>query len=74
MVSVLSNLFHRLFPALKTLPQARVSLWVSNLDGSRMKELGYVKGIAFIPSLRWLPDGKRMSFIYDKALYTVPAD
>ena len=53
------------------------TLWVSRTDGSQMVEIG---GFA-VPAgdaepyphdLRWLPDEKHLSFVYDDGLYTVP--
>lgn len=72
----------------------RVSLWVSQLDGAGMHELGgvnnpgppdmmsgpsdpetgeYVWGPDIPRRLRWSPDGGRISFAYNGALWTVPA-
>jgi hypothetical protein len=53
------------------------SIWVSDLEGHHMREIGYsiVRPGAPIPDdLRWTPDGKQLSFIAGKSLYTVPAD
>lgn len=63
------------------------TLWVSELDGSRMHEVGYMDSTApqsDFSSFGWLPDGKHLWFTsgwYSKAgnywntlLYTVPAD
>jgi hypothetical protein len=65
-----------------------VTLWVSKLDGSAWKEIGYVDAarpdtgfgehlenfLATAPGgLHWLPDGKTLSFRYKGTLYTVPA-
>jgi hypothetical protein len=66
-----------------------VSLWVSRLDGTGWREIGYqethkIDGgfgehlLHFRASapgdLRWVPDGKHLSFSYKGGLYTVPAD
>lgn len=57
-----------------------LKLYTSRLDGSDVQEIGYME-IKGKPSatnlprlLRWLPDGKRLSFVYQGALWTVPAD
>lgn len=65
----------------------RCDLWVSNVDGSCLHELGYVRcrddrpanehGEDFtsdIHALKWLPDNTRISFAYDNALWIVPVD
>jgi hypothetical protein len=61
-------------------PQQVSAIWVSRLDGSGMHEVGHLLSgkeaedddPAF--GLDWLPGGKRLSFGYGDALYTVPAD
>jgi len=53
--------------------RACVAISVCNTDGSGWHEVGRCP-YAFAPySLQWTPDGKRLSFIYDNALWTVPA-
>ncbi len=67
--------------------QRMIGLWVSRLDGSGMQEIGHMdyqpndfghRGYEpkkEVPQhLRWTPDGKRLSFQYQGALYTVPAN
>ncbi len=53
------------------------AIWVSRLDGTEMKQLGMERlpnsGFGF-EHLRWLPDGKSVSFVYKNGLYTVPAE
>lgn len=61
---------------------ARLELWISRRDGSGLQAMGFmdiasenVKRTEWYPSqLSWLPDGKRLSFIYKDALYTVPVE
>lgn len=55
-----------------------VTLWISDLNGHGLRELGEI-GIEpsercplTLCSLEWLPDGKRLSFLYQDALWTVP--
>jgi hypothetical protein len=71
---------HRLIPRVPAEPQQVFAIWVSRLDGGEMHEVGHLLSgkeaedddSAF--GLDWLPGGKRLSFGYDDALYTVPAD
>jgi hypothetical protein len=68
----------RLIPALKASPKVSHAIWVSRIDGSQMHEVGHME----VPTaqanayfeLKWVPGGKRLSFIYQDTLYTVPAD
>jgi hypothetical protein len=63
-------------------PTATVELWVSNLDGSDMRQVGYVDvepnnqrwNEDFPVQVLWLPSGERLSFLYKKAVYTVPIE
>jgi hypothetical protein len=65
--------------------QERSEIWLSRLDGSGMQRLGnlvfdisllspddpnFFEGPRLV-GLQWSPDGKRISYIYDKALYLV---
>ena|SRR5579871_5556216 len=57
--------------------QRTMGLWVSGLDGSAMREIGHIAyrpGDEVPQDIRWTPDGKRLSFLYKGALYTVPVD
>lgn len=59
--------------------QAVVSIWMSGTDGKGMRELLYTPDVKSddgegVTTLRWLPDGKTLSFWFDKALWTVPTD
>jgi hypothetical protein len=56
--------------------QGRSALWGSNIDGSRRVEIGYMAeaGWGRGERLLWLPGGKRLSFVYNDNLYTVPVD
>jgi hypothetical protein len=72
---------YRVLPKLRPKPQQVISLWVADIDSSRMYRIGW-EGIGTkvgdlpdnLDDLRWTPDGKRLSFIHDGGLYTVPAD
>jgi hypothetical protein len=57
-----------------------VTLWISQTDGSNAKIVGcffrsenYDVG-EMRDRLKWLPDGKRLSFVYRRELYTVSAN
>jgi len=53
---------------------------VCNIDGTEMHEVGTWQEhvnpnvVLDLENLRWLPSGKRLSFVCDDVLYTVPAD
>lgn len=58
-----------------------VSLYISRIDGSQKQEIGHLKVASsddyHIPDeyprlLKWLPDSKRVSFLYHDTLYTAP--
>lgn len=56
------------------------SLWVCRLDGSSMREVGAwiehtnPNHILDMDGLRWLPSERQLSFVYNHALWTVPAE
>ena len=60
-----------------------MALWVSKLDGTGLRKLGnfgaggkasYGSGMNFPLQVVWVPGGKKVSFLYGGALWTVPAD
>jgi hypothetical protein len=72
-------------PPAMTRDQNTVALYTSLCDGRGMRLIGQIPltnqsrvfpsaMAAGLGSLEWTPDGKRLSFIYSNALYTVPAD
>lgn len=71
---------HRFIPSIPAKSQPIMSLWICNTNGSRMQQIGYqdLKGPesagAKPCSLRWLPGGKRLSFLCQKTLWTVPVE
>jgi hypothetical protein len=81
-----SGLLDKFFHFLGKKPVPTAGLWVSKVDGSELHEIGRMEfpwkakgntlpSAALRPSLvRWMPDGKHLSFIHDEALYTVPVD
>lgn len=65
---------HRLWPSYKLTAESRLGLWVSRLDGAEMTEIGhkyYEDRPGELTDLQWLPGDKKISFIYNDALYTV---
>jgi hypothetical protein len=70
MLTVLARMLHRK-------PQTiRDEVFSCRIDGSHLSladsmECGHREEISMVD---WLPDGKRISFVYDKTLYTAPAD
>ena len=58
----------------------RVSIWISDVDGSNFLEVGHMKRSIdpqhpelkhrIVPN-QWLPTGKKMSYVYNESLYTV---
>ena len=64
------------------MPKNRAGIWISNLDGSHLKLIGEMpieksdlqNASSEIQNLQWLPSGKKVSYIYHGALYTVPVD
>jgi hypothetical protein len=64
-------------------PKAEFSLWCCRIDGGEMHEIGNVLADAASPryrgpdrepsAIRWLPDGKRVSFVYKNSLYVADA-
>jgi hypothetical protein len=88
--SAFATLVSQEFPYFMAAQRAAVqrtrSIWTCRLDGTQMHEIGSVPlAIASMPenddvvyysphTLRWLPDGRQLSFIYNGALYTIPAD
>lgn len=56
-------------------PRYRSSLWVSRSDGSNAHKIGTDFASKSRPvCLNWTPDGTRLSFNYDNALWIVPAN
>jgi hypothetical protein len=58
-------------------PRRTITLWTTDLYGGGARRVGRlrlpVEATAAPGSLRWVPGSDRVSFIYDGALWTVPA-
>ncbi len=69
-----------LYPRYAVPPHTYIEMWLSRLDGSDMREVGYIvaEGDADEAeqpdNLRWLPSDKKISFLYKEALWTVAAE
>ena len=74
-----TKLLRHYFPKIKDNKRAVIGMYVSDLDGTNMRDLGHVpvpakdndEDITEPGTLEWLPDGKTLSFTYKSALYTV---
>jgi len=67
----------RLFPSIKPPQRTIATIWTSRMDGTQLSELGsvslrYAKLSHPVRLLRWVPGGKRISYVYADALYTLP--
>jgi hypothetical protein len=76
---------HRFLPGIKPIQQQTTALWVSSIDGTNRHEVGQIVETGNVPSeessdktlleeLKWLPDGKHLSFEYKHILYVIAAD
>jgi len=73
----------RLYPRFDLKPQQNVALWVSDVDGKHVHEVGHINlgeekntedyEDTYI-DFEWLPSSKRLAFRYKERLYTVVAD
>ena len=79
--SPLMTVLIRLVPSMsgRFPPTEGISVWVSRLDGTEMHEIGFQqthatgKDTNVATDLRWMPDGKHLSFLMNHTLYSVPA-
>jgi len=73
---------HRVYPRFDPEPTFSEELWVARADGQGRHKIGFVptlldehsNPVTLLQEVRWLPDGKRISFIYRDTLYVVPAE
>jgi len=79
-VSPLFAQLHHLFPRFNPKPQVKVALWVSEIDGKRLHEVGHIDvgdtddyENTYL-DFEWLPSGKRLAFRYKERLYTATAN
>ncbi len=78
----LQRWWDRFFPPAER-PPYKITLWVSGLRGKGAHEVGSVPhnnmfstdtDWEYPNSIQWLPDGKTLSFLCGKSLWTVPSD
>jgi hypothetical protein len=70
---------NRFFSGSRSPISSHVTISVSGIDGSNFRTIGGIDEQTTNPNafpllLRWTPDGRRLSFIYKDAVWTVPAD
>jgi hypothetical protein len=69
----------RFLPKFHVATERTDSLWVSRLDGGDFHEIGMVSDKISqhqpgLSCMRWLPSGRRISFLYQDAIWTVPVN
>jgi hypothetical protein len=72
---------HRWIPFIPDSVMVAREFWVSHDNGSQLRLLGrlagppgsFGQGFQY-PQFNWSPDGKRLSFTFEHALYTVPVE
>jgi len=76
--TLLETILRRFLPTFTQPKQQRIELWISGLKGD-----AHCLGVMRLPdtpdisrpySMKWLPDGKRISYIYDNAIWIITAD
>jgi hypothetical protein len=70
-------LLHRLFTSFNIITHHTQELWVSAIDGSGLREIGHSPpnpgpdAPGDINDLRWLPDRRALSYLYNDRLYRI---
>jgi hypothetical protein len=72
---------HRFLPKLHLQSTSTEDVWVSRADGGGLREIGYISASVddyggpddLLEEIRWLSDGRQLSFVYQGTLYVVPA-
>jgi hypothetical protein len=72
--SPLAKLAHRMFNKIPAKTYYLSGLWISDEHGNNMKEIGIAPVFRSIGSIQWLPDSKRISFVFGSDLYIIPID
>jgi hypothetical protein len=76
-ISPIAAWLHRWIHRVPAEPQQRYGLWASRIDGSGMHEIGHINLSSDsdrLDSIQWLPDSKRVGFVYKDSLYTAPVE
>jgi hypothetical protein len=55
-------------------PHSRTGIWVSDLEGRGMREVGHVHGLKDIGLREWLPGGKSVAYYHLGKLYRLPVE
>ncbi len=61
----------RLLPLFARTDKKVFSVWISNVDGSKLRRIGY-ENVESAGALQWTPDGKKFSLFLDNTFYVVP--
>jgi hypothetical protein len=75
--TLFSRLIERIHPARESSRIDRLGIWISNLDGSRMKAMDIEDASRYRYNdgyIRWLPGGKKLAFHLGTDLYTINVD
>ena len=76
-LSPIQRFLSRVWPFYRLPNTQTCALWISRTDGKEMHKIGSVEAApnaGQMQSLLWTLDSKRLSFLYNNALYTVPAN
>jgi hypothetical protein len=72
---------HRILPRIAVESQPRWEIWLSDTESEKMRRIGYEEiskskedDYFYPPKLQWLPDGKRLGFVYNAILYTLAVE
>jgi len=66
---------HRIPFACQVPGHGESEVWASNIDGTRMHPIAIGNNACFGPRfLRWTPDGKSVTFVYRRCLYSAPVN
>jgi len=66
--------FERAYPFVETRPRYSTVVLISRPDGNQIHVVGSIGPARGLASVTWTPDGRRLSFVCDEALWTVPVD
>ena len=61
----------RKFPFYRRRQSVQQSLWISQVDGTRMRKLGDFEPSSIV-EVSWTPEGEHLEFLWQNAIYLVP--